>query len=80
MFDILIDGIGYVKITYSDNTVRVLRTTLNQPILNSYGVRDLEENLFDLDRERLIPISGTIEVFKDKPEVSEFDSYISRFL
>lgn len=80
MFDILIDGIGYIKITYGDGTSRVVRTTLNQPILNSYGISELDENIFDLDRKKLIPISGTIEVFKDKPEVNEFDTYISRFL
>lgn len=79
MFDILKD-IGYIKITYDDNTSRVVRTTLNQLILNRYGITDLEENIFDLDRQVLVPIEGTIEIHENKPEVNEFDLYVSRFL
>ena len=55
MIEILKEGIGYVKLTYPDSSIRVVKTTLNSDILISCGATIIRGFLYDLDRKIQVP-------------------------
>ena len=49
----------WVVMTYADGSKHKFRTTLNEQILREYGVTDLGECLYNVDRNKLEEINGT---------------------
>lgn len=83
--DILLVQIGWVVKTMADGSVRVTRTSLNQDVLNFYGVKPKENFLFDLDRGNFYPIrmdAVSIEVYADKPKIDDkgVSEFVDRFI
>ena len=70
MMEILLKGIGWVVQTFSDGSKRVVRTTLNQDILRTYGVTAKNGYLFNLDSGCYYPVRNDacdIEIFEHRP-------------
>ncbi len=70
----------WVVMTYADGSKHKFRTTLNEQILREYGVTDLGECLYNVDRNKLEEINGTIDVFDSEPKLDNTNEYINRFL
>lgn len=82
MIEILKEGIGYVKLTYPDSSIRVVKTTLNSDILISCGATIIRGFLYDLDRKIQVPYTKRmkIEIFKDRPVLEGVDELANRFI
>lgn len=82
MLEILENGVGYVKLTYPDLSVRVFRTTLNSSILLSYGSVLEKGYLFDIDRKMQVPYNTLckLEISVDKPILKGVDEFANRFI
>lgn len=79
MLDIIKNGIGYVTMTFSDNSVKVIRTTINSQILHEKGVGVKPNTFFDLDKYKYYKFRDDvvdISVSKEKPQ---FDSEVINF-
>ena len=75
---------GWVTFNYPDGSVRVIRTTLNNNVLKHAPAKENEDSLFDLDKMKWIPIPKvegvSLEVYENKPSLSEVDLFASRFI
>ena len=82
--DILQNGIGYVVLTLDDDSIKVLKTTLNQKILLTYGVTAKTGSFFDLETLSFYDFRNdvkTIEIYKDKPKFEkELINFVNRFI
>lgn len=83
--EILNKGIGWVVQTMADGSVRVIRTSLNKDVLNSYGVQPRESYLFDLDRGTFYPIredAVSIDVYDKKPVIDDkgVSDFVNKFI
>lgn len=77
--EILLNGVGYLIMTFADGSAKVIRTTLNKGILNEYGVSAREHHIFCLDtgnfyklRDDAVDIDITLEKPVFENEVNEF--------
>lgn len=80
--DILKSGDGWVKFTYPDSSIKLLRTTLNTEFIHSMNVDLKEGYLLDLDRmeQFKIPHNASVTITSDKPELDEINEFASRFI
>ena len=62
--EILLKGIGWVVQTFSDGSKRVVRTTLNQNILRTYGVTAKNGYLFNLDSGCYYPVEMMLVILR----------------
>ena len=82
--ELLQAGIAWVVLKFSDNSVQLIRTTLNESILTNYGVKprvgyfyDLNHGVFVQFREDAIDIT----VSEQKPEFQdEVINFANRFI
>lgn len=80
--DVLKKGDGWIKFTYPDSSVKILRTTLNTDFLNSLGVTLKDGYLLDLDRmeQFKIPHNTSIMISLEKPVLDDINEFASRFI
>ena len=80
--DILKNGDGWIKFTYPDSSIKILRTTLNENFLSSLNVQLKEGYLLDLDRmeQFKIPHNTSIMVSTEKPVLDDINEFASRFI
>lgn len=80
--DVLKKGDGWIKFTYLDSSVKILRTTLNTDFLNSLGVTLKDGYLLDLDRmeQFKIPHNTSIMISLEKPVLDDINEFASRFI
>lgn len=82
--DLLLNGVGYLKFTFSDLSEKVIRTTLNPNILAKYGVSAKEHHIFCIDTGTFVPIREDaidVMVSKEPPEFNnEVNEFASRFI
>lgn len=79
--EILLNGVGFVCMTFVDGSMKVIRTTLCKELLSKYGVSAKEHHIFCLDtgnfyeiREDAVDISVTAEKPVFGNGVNEFAS------
>lgn len=82
--EILKKGVGWVVITFDDNSVKVIKTTLNTAILANYGVKPVIGYFYDLNRGELVEFredATDISVFEDEPIFDdEVINFANRFI
>lgn len=82
--EILLSGIGYITMTFSDNSVKVIKSTLNQQILQEYGVTIKRHHIFCIDTGDFIPIREDaidISISSDYPVFkNEVNNFANRFI
>lgn len=82
--NILLNGVGYITMTFSDDSVKVIKSTLNQQILQQYGVTARRHHIFCIDTGDFIPIredAVDISVSSDYPVFkNEVNDFANRFI
>lgn len=82
--EILLSGIGYITMTFSDDSVKVIKSTLNRQILREYGVTARRHYIFCIDTGDFIPIREDaidISVNSDYPVFkNEVNNFANRFI
>lgn len=83
--EILINGIGWVVLMFTDESKRVIRTTLNQNILSKLGVTARSGYLFNLDSGYYYPIREDvcdIQIFEHPPVFDDkgVNDFVSSFI
>lgn len=83
-FEFLLENVGWVLLTYDDNSQRKVITTMNKEILESFEVTESrEEELYDLQLKQWVSIDGIInaEIFEDEPSYTNpVDIFMEGFL
>lgn len=69
----------FVVFIFSDDTRQVVRTSMNQEVLRSFGVKPMMDSLFDLDRLRTVPFRRDAESVMVYDERPVFDTEVLRF-
>lgn len=84
MLKILSAGIGWVELTFPDDSRKLIRTSLNEQVLNEFGVQAKEGFLFNLDTGDYEPFrvdAKDVNIFSEKPTYdSEVISFANRFV
>lgn len=82
MLDLLKTGFGWITLTYNDGSKKILKTTLNNELLNKEGVALVEDSLYDFIKKEYVklPENATLEVTKEKPELNEVNEFANRFI
>ncbi|MNI75474.1 hypothetical protein D3C73_1316280 [compost metagenome] len=80
--DILKQGIGYITFRYTDSSRKVIRTTLNETILEKLGLDTTNNTLYDLETLKAFPIPEdvTLSISASYPELGEVDKFANRFI
>jgi hypothetical protein len=80
--NVLKENICWVVFRFPDSSVKFLRTTLREDVLD--GVEPEDNSLYDLDRQRwfnLNRVAGSqIEIYTSIPELSEVDLFANKFI
>lgn len=75
---------GWVVLTFPDGTRRAIRTTFNVEVLNTIPGGIKEGMLYDLESGRWTSLPKNPEVLVDvqenKPEFSEVEQFVNRFV
>lgn len=77
--EILLHGVGYVIFTFSDKSMKVIKTTLNKKILDEYGVSAKEHHIFCIDTGTFIPIREDAVDITVSSEFPTFDNEVNKF-
>jgi hypothetical protein len=82
--ELLINGIGYVSLRFSDGSCKTIRASLNKGILSSYGVESRQGYFYDIDKQQFVefrPDADTVEVYDHFPIYeNEVVKFASRFI
>ena len=82
MLDILYEGFGWITLEYCDGTKKIIKTTLNEKILNENNVAVYADGLYDFNKNEYIELdeNAVLSVTKDKPELDEVNEFANRFI
>ena len=84
MFNKLKTKEAWVTIKFSDDSVQLIKTTLNEDILANYGVTPRVGCFYDLIKGRFIPFrtdAVSVSVDNDKPEFEdEVINFVNKFI
>ena len=78
MFDLLLEGIAWVTLSFDDKSVRVIKTTLSEKILSEFGVKAKPGYFYDLKHGEYVPFEEhpvTIKATKIKPRLSFLNTH-----
>ena len=81
--EILCNDIGWITITFSDGSKKIIQTTLRSDILQKYGVKQKIDYFYDLNRGEYYKFrydAESISVQKDKPIFEELIEFVNRFI
>lgn len=80
----LLQGIYWITIKFPDNSVRVLRTTLNNNIMADFGVKSKVGYFYDLDRGEYVRFredATDVSLSEEKPLFEEeVITFANRFI
>ena len=82
MLEILKEGFGWITLTFSDGSKKILKTTLNTEILNNNGVALMEDKVYDFEKKEytVLPENASLEVTEEKPKLDEVNEFANRFI
>ena len=82
--EILLNGIGYLTMTFADGSQKSIRTTLNKDILAEYGVSQQEHHIFNISTGKFEEFrldAVDILVTENKPDYeNEVNAFVSQFI
>lgn len=76
--------IAWVTFRYPDESMRVIRTTLNPEILKSVLDKKGDAQLYDLDKGRWVKMPSNsnvaMEITEERPELKGWMEFVNRFV
>lgn len=79
MLDILKNGVGWVTMRYPDGSVRVIKTTMREDILEKYGAELKNDRCYDLVRGEYVLFSDTVSNIEVSSDIPVFDDEVINF-
>jgi hypothetical protein len=76
------EGLVFVRMVFSDKSVIVCLTTLNENLMREAGVSFVRDHFYDFLKNRFIPFrydAETVEVDESEPKIREVDKFANRF-
>lgn len=82
MLNVPSDSIKYAKLTYADNSARLVKFCNDQKLLLDNFIMPVENAIFDIEKEDYVNYDSNtrIEVFNERPSLDLVDEFASTFI